>query len=62
MRENTDKKNPKYRHFSRSDFVSPDIQLTQPAITCSKLTIETLEQSVKYVRRAPTGCLLLTAT
>ena len=23
---------------------------TQPAITCSKLTIETLEQNVKYVR------------
>ena len=25
-------------------------QLTQPAITCSKLTIETLEQGVKYVQ------------
>ena len=24
--------------------------LTQPAITCSKLTIETLEQGVKYVQ------------
>ena len=24
--------------------------LPQPAITCSKLTIETLEQSVKYVQ------------
>ena len=24
--------------------------LTQPAITCSKLTIETLEQCVKYVQ------------
>ena len=23
---------------------------TQPAITCSKLTIETLEQGVKYVQ------------
>ena len=23
---------------------------TQPAITCSKLTIETLEQEVKYVQ------------
>ena len=23
---------------------------TQPAITCSKLTIETLEQDVKYVQ------------
>ena len=25
-------------------------QLSQPAITCSKLTIETLEQGVKYVQ------------
>ena len=25
-------------------------KLTQPAITCSKLTIETLEQGVKYVQ------------
>ena len=24
--------------------------ITQPAITCSKLTIETLEQDVKYVQ------------
>ena len=24
-------------------------ELSQPAFTCSKLTIETLEQSVKYV-------------
>ena len=26
------------------------IVCTQPAITCSKLTIETLEQGVKYVQ------------
>ena len=26
-----------------------DIALTQPAITCSKLIIETLEEGVKYV-------------
>ena len=26
------------------------INITQPAITCSKLTIETLEQGVKYVQ------------
>ena len=26
------------------------IEQTQPAITCSKLTIETLEQGVKYVQ------------
>ena len=25
-------------------------QVTQPAIACSKLTIETLEQGVKYVQ------------
>ena len=29
-------------------FLSKDS--TQPAITCSKLTIETLEQDVKYVQ------------
>ena len=26
------------------------VEMTQPAITCSKLTIETLEQGVKYIR------------
>ena len=26
------------------------IKKTQPAITCSKLTIQTLEQGVKYVQ------------
>ena len=26
------------------------IEYTHPAITCSKLTIETLEQGVKYVQ------------
>ena len=26
------------------------LDYTQPAITCSKLTIETLEQGVKYVQ------------
>ena len=26
------------------------VDLTQPAFTCSKLTIETLEQGVKYVQ------------
>ena len=31
---------------SESDFNKS----TQPAITCSKLTIETLEQGVKYVQ------------
>ena len=28
-----------------------NLEPTQPAITCSKLTIETLEQGVKYVQR-----------
>ena len=28
-----------------------DLQLSQPAFTCSKLTIEAIEQSVKYVER-----------
>ena len=29
----------------------PDLlMITQPAITCSKLTIQTLEQGVKYVQ------------
>ena len=31
-------------------FNSPLIQSGQPAFTCSKLTIETLEQGVKYVQ------------
>ena len=26
------------------------LELSQPAFTCSKLTIETLEQGVKYVQ------------
>ena len=33
--------NPKY---------DPALHLTQLAVTCSKLTIETLKQSVKYVQ------------
>ena len=28
----------------------PWVEVTQPAFTCSKLTIETLEQGVKYVQ------------
>ena len=27
-----------------------NLHISQPAITCSKLTIETLEQGVKYVQ------------
>ena len=29
---------------------SPELRSSQPAIKCSKLTIETLEQGVKYVQ------------
>ena len=35
--------------YSSNSFVLPPF-LSQPAITCSKLTIETLEQGVKYVQ------------
>ena len=31
--------------------VNLKVNLSQPAITCSKLTIETLEQGVKYVQK-----------
>ena len=40
-----------YEHFQTKFF--EELQnniLTQPAITCLKLTIETLEQGVKYVK------------
>ena len=33
--------------FSKSEEI---LSYTQPAITCSKLTIETLKQDVKYVQ------------
>ena len=33
-----------------TDFASYADDITQPAITCSKLTIETLEQGVKYIQ------------
>ena len=33
-----------------TDFDVLKLGFTQPAITCSKLTIETLEQGVKYVQ------------
>ena len=40
------------RTFGSMFQVEPSKELlsTQPAITCSKLTIETLEQGVKYVQ------------
>ena len=34
----------KYYHYQET------LKTNQPAITCSKLTIETLEQGVKYVQ------------
>ena len=36
------------------------LYLSQPAITCSKLTIETLEQGVKYTNGVVLVSLLLT--
>ena len=38
------------RSLSRYNKICPEWVATQPAITCSKLTIETLEQGVKYVQ------------
>ena len=35
---------------SKNDFKTKNNPLTQPTITCSKLTIETLEQVVKYAQ------------
>ena len=44
-----------YQHKSKSLFLLLEALgtrfFTQPAFTCSKLTIETLEQDVKYVQR-----------
>ena len=34
-----------------SRILGQKLHLPQPALTCSKLTIETLEQDVKYVQR-----------
>ena len=36
--------------FEASDIKSIKLRIIQPAFTCSKLTIETLEQGVKYVQ------------
>ena len=36
---------------SKPEKMQPKVHnITQPAVTCSKLTIETLEQGVKYVQ------------
>ena len=37
-----------HRHLSRVLIIA--IKITQPVITCSKLTIEALEKGVKYVQ------------
>ena len=34
----------------KGDIVRRSIHYTQPAITCSKLKVETLEQGMKYVQ------------
>ena len=41
---------PKRNVNNISTYTFTKSQVTQPAITCSKLTIETLEQGVKYVQ------------
>ena len=40
--------------------MSSKLDLTQPAMTCSKLTTETLEQGVKYISHLVLVFLLLT--
>ena len=49
----------KYFPFGKILIKSPQV-LSQPVITCSKLTIETLEQDVKYVIDVILVSLLLT--
>ena len=39
-----------FRHVSMVIFLKNILAVSQPAFTCSKLTIETLEQGVKYVQ------------
>ena len=44
-----------FEFFKNISFIKKNVEhqknkSTQPAITCSKLTIETLEQGVKYVQ------------
>ena len=38
------------RLLGNNHFTSKDTDPTQPAITCSKLTVETLEQGMKYIQ------------
>ena len=42
--------NLKQKHVQSCEEKHKNYQQTQPAFTCSKLTIETLEQGVKYVQ------------
>ena len=39
-----------FHMFCKSIIKHNKLSITQPAFTCSKLTIETLEQGVKYVQ------------
>ena len=38
------------RKIKQQNQENPSFKQAQPAITCSKLTIETLEQGVKYIQ------------
>ena len=42
---------PVKSHLIKQIDKCPRVVITQPAITCSKLTIETLEQGVKYIQK-----------
>ena len=42
--------NSVFGHFSRSAKFTFSRQVTQSALVCSKLTIETVEQGVKYIQ------------
>ena len=48
--EDANKNKQKWRYCQSKNFSGTSDTITQPAITCSKLTIETLEQGVKYVQ------------
>ena len=41
---------PKKTKFENWQYTRNNMRTTQPAFTCSKLTIGTLEQGVKYVQ------------
>ena len=39
------------KYLKTADVFAFQVALTQPGFTCSKLTIETLEQGVKYAQK-----------